>query len=152
MKNPNSIKISVLSLTDVMATCAEIVSAKLPNDAAEDSTSMLPVLLGTQGDKPVRTYMLEQTISLALSIRNGQWKFLDHKGSGGNNYTRDGEWGMKPYAMKDTDPDAPGQLYNLATDPGERTNLYSKHPEIVKALKAQLDAFKASGRSAPVRD
>jgi len=142
----------LLSLTDVMATCAEIVSSKLPNDAAEDSTSMLPVLLGTQGDKPVRTYMLEQTISLALSIRNGQWKFLDHKGSGGNNYARDGEWGMKPYAMKDTDTDAPGQLYNLAADPGETTNLYSKHPEIVKALKAQLDTFKASGRSAPLRE
>jgi arylsulfatase A-like enzyme len=142
----------LLSLTDVMATCAQIVDAKLPNDAAEDSYSMLPVLLGTQGDKPVRTTMLEQTISLALSIRKGQWKFLDHKGSGGNNYTRDGEWGMKPYALEDTDPDAPGQLYNLATDPGERTNLYSKHPEMVKSLKAQLDAFKASGRSAPVRD
>jgi arylsulfatase A len=142
----------LLSLTDVMATCAEIAGAKLPNDAAEDSYSMLPVLLGTQGEKPVRTTMLEQTISLALSIRNGQWKFLDHKGSGGNNYAIDGEWGMKPYALEDTDPDAPGQLYNLATDPGERTNLYSKHPEIVKALKAQLDAFKASGRSAPLRE
>jgi arylsulfatase A len=142
----------LLSLTDVMATCAEIAGAKLPNNSAEDSYSMLPVLLGTQVEKPVRTYMLEQTISLALSIRNGPWKFLDHKGSGGNNYAREGEWGMKPYALKDTDPDAPGQLYNLATDPGERTNLYSKHPEIVKALKAQLDAFKASGRSAPSRE
>jgi arylsulfatase A-like enzyme len=48
--------------------------------------------------------------------------------------------------------DAPGQLYNLETDPGETTNLYSKHPEMVKALKAQLDAFKASGRSAPLRE
>jgi arylsulfatase A-like enzyme len=142
----------LLSLTDVMATCAEITGAKLPNNAAEDSYSMLPVLLGTQGEKPVRTYMLEQTISLALSIRNGQWKYLDHKGSGGNNYKREGEWGMKPYALEDTEPDAPGQLYNLATDPGERTNLYSKHPEIVKALKAQLDTFKASGRSAPLRE
>jgi len=142
----------LLSLTDVMATCAEIIGAKLPNDAAEDSYSMLPVLLGTQGEKPVRTYMLEQTISLALSIRNGPWKFLDHKGSGGNNYAREGEWGMKPYALKDTDPDAPGQLYNLATDPGERTNLYSKHPEIVKALEAQLEVFKINGRSAPLRE
>jgi hypothetical protein len=49
------------------------------------------------------------------------------------------------------DPDAPGQLYNLETDPGETTNLYSKHPEIVKRLKAQLETFKNSGRSAPLR-
>ena len=138
------------SLTDVMATCAEIVGANLPNDAAEDSYSMLDVLLGIQGDKPVRRYMLQQTPTLAMSIRDGKWKYLDHKGSGGNNYDRAGDWGMKPYALKDTDPDAPGQLYNLETDPGETKNLYSRHPEIVKRLKRQLEIFKESGRSAPL--
>jgi arylsulfatase A len=137
------------SLTDVMATCAEIVGAKLPRDAAEDSYSMLPVLLGTQGAKPVRQYMLQQTPTLALSIREGQWKYLDHRGSGGNNYDRTGAWGMKPYALPETDPDAPGQLYDLESDPGETTNLYSKHSEIVERLKKQLELFKQSGRSAP---
>ena len=48
-------------------------------------------------------------------------------------------------------PDAPGQLYNLETDPGETTNLYFKHPKIVKDLKARLEGFKSSGRSAPKR-
>jgi len=139
------------SLTDVMATCAAIVSAKLPNNAAEDSYNMLPVLLGTQGDTPVRRYLLQQTMSFAMSIRDGKWKYLDHKGSGGNNYNRSGPWGMKQYALKDTDPDAPGQLYNLETDPGETKNLYSKHPKIVKELKAQLDIFRESGRSVPLR-
>lgn len=56
---------------------------------------------------------------------------------------------MKPYTLEDTDPDTPGQVYNLETDPGETTNLYSKHPGIVKSLKKQLDHFKKSGRSAP---
>jgi len=139
------------SLTDVMATCAAIVSAKLPNNAAEDSYNMLPVLLGTQGDTPVRRYLLQQTMSFAMSIRDGKWKYLDHKGSGGNNYNRSGPWGMKQYALKDTDPDAPGQLYNLVTDSGETKNLYSKHPKIVKELKAQLDIFRESGRSVPLR-
>ena len=137
------------SLTDVMATCAGIVGATLPKDAAGDRYNMLPVLLGTQGDKPVRRYMLEQTNSLAMSIRDGKWKYLDHKGSGGNNYDRAGPWGMKTYALIDSAPDAPGQLYNLETDPGATKNLYSKHPEIVKRLKAQLEVFKKSGRSAP---
>ena len=58
---------------------------------------------------------------------------------------------MTSYALKDTDPDAPGQLYNLETDPGETNNLYSKHPEIVKRLKGQLEIYKESGRSAPLR-
>lgn len=139
------------SLTDVMATCAAIVGAKLPNDAAEDSYNMLPVLLGTQGDKAVRRHLLQQTISFAMSIRDGKWKYLDHKGSGGNNYNWGGTWGMQQYALKDTDPDAPGQLYNLEADPGETKNLYSKLPERVKELKAKLELFKQSGRSAPSR-
>jgi len=139
------------SLTDLFATCAAVAGAPVPNNAAEDSYNILPVFLGTQGDKPVREYLLQQTMSLAMSIRKGKWKYLDHKGSGGNNYTREGSWGMSPYALKDTDPDAPGQLYDLEKDPGETTNLYSKHPEIVKALKGQLDKYKASGRSAPKR-
>ena len=134
-----------------MATCAEITKADLPADAAEDSYSMLSVLLGTQGNQSVRQYLLEQTISLAMSIREGPWKFLDHQGSGGNNYDRVGEWSMNRYKLEDTDPDAPGQLYNLETDPGERVNLYSKHPEKVKTLKAKLEEFKVSGRSAPLQ-
>ena len=95
--------------------------------------------------------MLQQTMTFAMSIREGNWKYLDHKGSGGNNYERVGSWGMTPYALKDTDPDAPGQLYDLDTDPGEKNNLYSKHPAIVKRLKGQLEVYKKSGRSAPLR-
>ena len=141
----------LLNLTDIMATCAEVAGVELANDTAEDSYSMLPVLRGTQGDRPVRKYMLEQTWSHAMSLREGKWKYLDHKGSGGSNYEEDHEWGMKPWALPDTDPDAPGQLYNLDEDPGEKVNLYRKHPEIVKRLKAKLEEFKASGRSAPIR-
>lgn len=36
----------IISLTDVMATVAAIIGAKLPADAAEDSFDMLPSLLG----------------------------------------------------------------------------------------------------------
>ena len=90
-------------------------------------------------------------MSLALAIRKGDWKYLDHKGSGGNNYSRPGEWGMKQYALPEKAPDALGQLYNLKTDPGETTNLYFKHPKIVKALKTKLEELKKSGRTAPVR-
>jgi arylsulfatase A-like enzyme len=135
-------------LTDVMATCAAIAGVKLPNDAAEDSYNMLPVWLGEQGDAAVREYTLHQTISLALAIRRGEWKYLDHRGSGGNRYDRPE---LKKFALPDTAPDAPAQLFNLADDPGETVNLYEKHPKIAVELKAQLEKFKSSGRSAPTR-
>lgn len=135
-------------LTDVMATCAAVVSTRLPNEAAEDSCSFLPVLLGNAG-QPVRRYTLHQTISLALAIRRGPWKYLDHRGSGGNNYK---SRGLVPFALPEKAPEAPGQLYNLDTDPGETENLYFKHPQIVQELKSQLEQYKETGRSAPPRD
>jgi len=138
-----------ICLTDVMATCAALTGATIPPNAAEDSYNILPVLLGQAGDKPIREYTLHQTISLALAIRHGNWKYLDHKGSGGNNYGREGEWGMKQFALPERAPDAPGQLYDLSKDPGETTNLYNEYPEIVKALKGKLEEYKTSGRSAP---
>ena len=52
-------------------------------------------------------------------------------------------------AQPETAPEAPGQLYNLASDPGEKVTLYFKHPEIVRDLKALLEQSKASGRSRP---
>ena len=147
-----SVSDQTVCLTDLMATCAALVGAALPNDAAEDSFDFSPVLLGGQSeDEPVREYILHQTIRLALAIRSGKWKYLDHKGSGGNNYGQGGEWGMKRYALPEKAPQASGQLYDLKADPGETENLYFKRPEIVRRLKDKLDHFVKTGRSAPER-
>jgi len=147
---PGSTSSQTLCLTDLMATCAAITGAKIPEKAGEDSVNMLPAILSEDQGKQIRKYTLHQTISLALAIRRGPWKYLDHKGSGGNNYTRAGRWGMKKYIVPEKAPQAPGQLYNLNSDPGETENLYYKNPEIVKELKEKLEQFKESGRSAPL--
>ncbi|MGL4555297.1 MAG: sulfatase family protein [Gemmataceae bacterium] len=135
-------------LTDLMATCADLTGTKLPNDAAEDSVSLLPVLLGKDAGTPVRGYTLHQTISLALAIRKGPWKYLDHRGSGGNDYANDR---LKPFALPEAAPSSAGQLYHLDTDPGETTNLSLKRPEVAAELKALLERSKSDGRSAPRR-
>ncbi len=145
---PGSVSHQTMCLTDVMATCAAVVGATLPNAAAEDSFNMLPALLGQAGGKPIRPFTLHQTISLALSIREGDWKYLDHTGSGGNRYDREG---LAQYALKETAKDAPAQLYNLKSDPGETTNLYFKEMATANRLKAMLDQTVSEGRSAPVR-
>jgi arylsulfatase A-like enzyme len=148
---PGSTSDQTTCLTDIMATCAAITGAKLPDNSAGDSFSILPVLLGKDNGKPVRPYTLHQTTSLALGIRKGMWKYLDHKGSGGNNYDKKG-WvvDLKPFALPEAAPDAPGQLYDLSRDPGETTNLYFKHPDVVQELKALLENSKTTGRSRPV--
>ena len=47
--------------------------------------------------------------------------------------------------------DQPGELYDLAHDPGQRTNLYAARPDEVKRLKALLEKYKPEGRSMPAR-
>ena len=144
---PGTNSAELLCLTDVMATVAAITGAELPRDSAEDSFDFLPVLEG-KATIPVRPYLLTQAFGGArtLSIRRGNWKYLDHRSSGGNAYDK-GE--LAPYALADTAPEAPGQLYNLESDPGETTNLFSKRPELVAELKSLLDESKKSGRSRP---
>ena len=119
----------------------------MPHNAAEDSFNLLPALQGT-APTPIRPYLLTQAFAgqRTLSIRRGQWKYIAHRGSGGNNYDK-GE--LKPFALPETDPEAPAQLYDLAADPGETTNLYSQKPEIVKELHALLEQTKTTGRSRP---
>jgi hypothetical protein len=74
------------------------------------------------------------------------WKYLDHKGSGGNNYDKDI---LVPFALPEAAPAAPGQLYDLNRDPGETTNLYFQHPAVVRELKSLLEDTKTIGRSRP---
>ena len=141
---PGRESVQTICQTDVMHTCASIVEFELPDDAAEDSFDLLAVLRSEDDGHPVRPFTLHQTINLSLAIRRGPWKYLDHKGSGGNSYTNRE---LSEYALPETAPDAPGQLYNLEHDPGETTNLYFKRPEIVRELKELLEDTKRSGRS-----
>lgn len=141
---PGTTSDQLASLTDVMATLAAIVGSELPKDAAEDSFNMLPALLGKDSG-PIRPYLLQQAFSAQLlSIRRGPWKYLDHRGSGGNGYEKGA---LQRFALPDAAPTAPGQLFDLDTDPGETNNLYFKQPERVEELKTLLEASKVSGRS-----
>ena len=81
-----------------------------------------------------------------MSIRRGAWKYLDHRDSGGNNYASPE---LKSFALPEAAPEAPGQLYDLASDPGETTNLFFQRPEIADELKRLLEKSKTEGRSAP---
>lgn len=135
--------------TDIFATIASVIGYELPDDAAVDSYDMLPVMLGMQSeDDPIREHMLTQSFRGEFQLRLGAWKYLDHAGSGGNNYDQ----GMlRQFALSETAPEAPGQLYNLETDPGETKNLYfveTKQREKMRELLTRL-TDREHGRTAP---
>ncbi len=129
-----------ICLTDLLATCAAIVGDRLGDDEGPDSYNVLPALLGRKGDRPIREAIVSHSVFGVFAIRQGPWKLiLDCPDSGG--WVRPRGHGPKP--------GTPGQLYNLAEDPGERHNLYDAHPEIVARLRALLERYRRSGRSAP---
>ncbi|MEM1067512.1 MAG: sulfatase-like hydrolase/transferase [Planctomycetota bacterium] len=133
--------------TDIFATLASIVGYELPDDAATDSFDMLPAMLGKQDpNQSIRPHLLTQSFRGEFQLRKGDWKYCDHAGSGGNNYTRGM---MLPYALPDKAPDAPGQLYDLENDPGETSNLYDENVAVRIEMKQLLEDLKSSGRSAP---
>ncbi len=133
--------------TDIFATLASAVGYQLPDDVAVDSFDMLPDMLGkVKPGESIRPYLLTQSFRGEFQIRQGKWKYLDHKGSGGNSYDKGF---LAKYALPEAEPEAPGQLYDLEVDPGETMNLYFKQAEKRKELQALLEETKQSGRSAP---
>lgn len=130
----------LLCLTDLMATAADLVGAKLPATAAEDSVSFLPALLGA--DKaPLREAVVHHSINGSFAIRQANWKLELCRDSGGWSEPKPGS------------PKAAGlpsvQLFDLAKDIGEQTNVQEQHPEVVARLRKLLEKYVADGRSTP---
>ncbi len=125
-------------LLDFMATCADAVGATLPENAAEDSVSLMPALRGKPGQ--VRDTIVHHSIQGAFSIRQGNWKLCLAPGSGGWSEPRPGKEAK----------DAPRtQLFDLSKDVGEQQNEAAAHLELVEKLTRLLEKQVAEGRSTP---
>ncbi len=125
---------------DLMATCAELVGAKLPENAGEDSVSILPVLLGT-AKAPLREALVHHSINGSFAIRQGDWKLELCADSGG--WTAPTPGSAEAKSLPDT------QLYNLRADLAEANNMQKENPEVVARLAKLLDQYIANGRSTP---
>jgi len=123
-------------LTDLIATVAAIVGEELPADAGEDSYNILPALEGKAGSTPIRQATVHHSVDGTFAIRQGDWKLIYCKGSGG--------WSLKE---DDAPQEAPWQLYNMKDDIREAKNLYHEFPEIVERLDALLTTYKEEGKS-----
>jgi len=130
----------LICLMDFMATCADLLGAKLPDNAGEDSVSFLPALRG-RADQPLREALVHHSIQGKFSIRQGRWKLELCPGSGGWSAPRD------PQAVRQKLPAI--QLYDLTADLAERKNLQAEQPEVVARLTKLLEKYVADGRSTP---
>lgn len=123
-----------LSLTDLMATVADVTGGTVSDGMGQDSTSFAPVLLGDVKtlDRP---HVINHSAAGMFAVRDGHWKLILGDGSGGREKPR-GKPFTKPY-----------QLYNLSSDIGETTNLIDKHPDI--AARLEEAAWAVIGDDAP---
>ncbi len=136
-----SVSDQTFCLTDLMATMAEITGYNLPDHAAEDSVSNLPIWDGS-AKEPVREAVVHHSINGSFSIRKGKWKLEMCADSGGWSFPRCGH-------AEESEGLPPIQLYDLSVDIGERENVEDRYPGVVAELRELLTKYIVAGRSTP---
>ena len=113
--------------TDLLATFAEMLGKRLPDNAGEDSISFYPVLRGAvENSFAERVAMVHHGSQGRFAVRQGKWKLV----------------------MEDSRR-AKRELYNLSSDPGETKNVIAENLAISRRLTAKLTSMIRNGRSSP---
>lgn len=101
---------------DLMPTFAEVIKSKDKSFSREDGISILPTLQ-QKGKQKEHDYLYFEFLELGgrQAVRKGNWKLIRQ------NIRKDGGY---------------YELYNIASDPGEKWNVLAEKPLIVKELKA----------------
>jgi len=101
---------------DILPTFAQAAGISLPNAVEFDGVDLQPYLTRKVSRPPHET--LFWRAGAGRAVRKGKWKLLRF----GDDYTR---------------------LFDLSKDLGERNDLSSKHPEVVRELKREFDNWSA---------
>lgn len=135
--NPGTTSDQLICLVDFFASAAEIIGESTPERSCEDSVSFLPALSGEK-IQTTRNGVIHHSFSGHFAYRKDKWKLILARGSGGWTSPKENQVAA----------DAPrAQLYDLAADPGERSNLYLQKPDVAEDLLAALKKDVSRGRS-----
>ena len=115
-------------MTDLFATAADLVDHTLPKEAAVDSVSVLPVLLGVGSSLPKREFVFIQGDGndSSIAVLSGHWKLI---------------------VRYDADRKESYELYNLADDPGELADVSQDQSVVVLQLANALAQAETAGRT-----
>jgi len=127
-------------LSDLVATCADILGVDLPADAGQDSYSFLPALTGAPASGPARDALVHHSGDGMFSLRKGRWKLIRGLGSGGFS---------EPKHVEPVPGGPQGQLYDMKGDWQEMDNAWLEHPMVVEELSHLLDEVQSQGFSRP---
>lgn len=99
---------------DFLPTMADLLGESLPDGVRTDGISILPALYGGEPKRDFLYWELHEG-KFIQAARVGDWKGVRNK------------------------PGGPVELYDLAADPSETTDLADKHPDIVARIIGILD-------------
>jgi len=100
--------------TDVLPTILEMCGVKKPEEARFDGTSLVGLINGKSDKLPDRKIVIQyKDFGRPGVVLWKKWRLVHNR-----------------------------ELYNLADDPGQKTNVIDKHPEIAKALRAHYSEWR----------
>ena len=118
---------------DLLPTIANLTGADLP-ERTIDGKDVMPLLTQESTESPHEAYFFYYDVNQLQGVRYGDYKlYFEHtyRTMAGQPQGKDGLPGDYTYLTLDE-----VELYHLPTDPGERTNIAEKHPEVVAQIKA----------------
>ncbi len=125
---------------DLAGSLAALTGQALANEDCVDSQNVLGALLGQPGAKG-RDHLVQQDngTSGTYGLRAGNWKLHRYDKKSARNVVVEQELANTKVPQF--------QLFNLADDPEEKNNVLATHPDVAKALQAQLAKIIQDGRS-----
>ena len=132
----------IVCTIDLAASFAVLAGQSLPAEACLDSFNVLGALLGEK-DAQGRDHLVQQNNGNngTYALRVGDWKL--------HRYDRQRAFNVVVEASLAKTKVPRFQLFNLAKDPQERSNVIDKHPELAERLKVQLAQIIEQGRTRP---
>lgn len=133
---PGSESNALMQSTDFFPTMADIFEWKVPSALKFDGISQRPVL---EKNASVRT---ELFCHFPHSQARGDYeKMPAPTPNSPASYVRSGDWKLIRFYCDNADQSDRHELYNLASDPGERIDLAASEPARMKELSSRLDSY-----------
>lgn len=124
---------AIVSQTDLLASFAALTEQKLPDEAGPDSFNVLAALLGES--QQGREQLVE--VSSTVALRDGNWKYIEPKEGPAISANVNIETGLNEQP----------QLYDLASDPGEKQNVAAGNADKTEQMRALLERIRTEPSS-----